>query len=63
MRVKEIDFSAYEYKRICVRDANNTSYPPDSEDVVVKLHGEKEVKEIAVSGLGWLNIDLVVPQT
>ena len=63
MKVKDIDFSAYEYKRICVRDANNTSYPPDSEDIVVKLHGESEVKEVSVSDFGWLNIDLVVAQS
>ena len=59
MKVKEIDFSQYEYKRICVRDAKNISYPPDSDDVVIKVHGESEVKEISVSEFGWLNIDLV----
>ena len=62
MKVKDIDFSAYNYQRICIRDANNTSYPPDSNDLVIKIHGESEVKEISVSEFGWLNIDLVFEQ-
>ena len=57
MLVKEIDFSAFDYKRICVYEWNQTHYPPHSEELILKTHGEKEIEDgLAVDELGWLTI-------
>lgn len=57
MTVKDIDFSTFDYKRICVYDANQTHYPAGSEDLIVETHGEKEIEEnLSVDELGWLTI-------
>ena len=57
MKVKDIDFSSFAYKRICVYDANQTHYPPDSEELVIRTHGEREAEDgISVDALGWLTI-------
>ena len=57
MKIKEIDFSAFQYKRICVYDANQTHYPPDSEALVISMHGEREVEDaVSVDELGWLTL-------
>lgn len=57
MKVGEIDFSAFNYKRICVDEWNQTHYPPGAEEILLKMHGEKEVEgEPSVDELGWLLI-------
>ncbi len=57
MKVKDIDFSAFQYKRICVYDANQAHYPPGCEDLIVRIHGERDAEdEISVDELGWLTI-------
>ena len=64
MKIKEIDFSAFQYKRICVYDANQTHYPPNSEALVISTHGEREAEdEISVDELGWLTIVIKGSQT
>ena len=57
MLVKEIDFSAFDYKRICVYEWNQTHYPSGSEELVLKTHGEKEIEDsLSVDEFGWLTI-------
>ena len=57
MKVKDIDFSAFQYKRICVYDANQAHYPPGFEEILLKKHGEKEIEDgLSVDELGWLTI-------
>ncbi len=57
MKVKDIDFSAYDYKRICFCEWNQTHYPPNAEALLLKTHGEKEIEEnVCVDALGWLTI-------
>ena len=64
MKVKDIDFSAFQYKRICVYDANQTHYPPDSEELIVRSHGEREAEDnVFVDELGWLTIVIKGSQT
>ena len=43
MKIKEIDFSAYTYKRVCVYEANQTFYPAGKEMILLEKHGEKEL--------------------
>lgn len=57
MKVKEIDFSAYNYKRICVYEWNQTHYPAGTEALILQTHGEKEIEDgLSVDELGWLTI-------
>ena len=58
MKLKEIDFSAYEYKRICIEETNLTYYPANVEELILKMHGEKEIDTISVNEFGWLFIHI-----
>ena len=57
MKVKEINFSDYDYKRVCVYDENQTYYPKGMESVLLAKYGEKEAEDnISVDEYGWLVI-------
>lgn len=57
MKVKDIDFSSFDYKRICVYEWNQTHYPPGFEELLLQTHGEKEIEDgLTVDALGWLTI-------
>jgi hypothetical protein len=57
MKVKEINFSDYDYKRVCVYDENQTYYPQGMENVLLTKYGEMEAEEnISVDEYGWLVI-------
>ena len=57
MKVKEINFSEYDYKRVCVYDANQTYYPKGAENVLLAKYGEMEAEENpSVDEYGWLVI-------
>lgn len=57
MKVKEINFSDYDYKRVCVYDENQTYYPVGAESVLLAKYGEKEAEEnVSVDEYGWLVI-------
>ncbi|MBE6665957.1 MAG: hypothetical protein E7603_07050 [Ruminococcaceae bacterium] len=57
MKVKEINFSDYDYKRVCVYDENQTYYPVGGEHVLLAQYGEKEAEDhISVDEYGWLVI-------
>ncbi len=66
MKVKDINFSAYDYKRICVYEVNQFHYPENFEEFILKTHGEKDIDEengVFVNEFGWLIINLVCEQT
>ena len=55
MKIKEIDFSAYTYKRVCVYEANQTFYPAGKESLLLERHGEKELEGAPETDeYGWL---------
>ncbi|MBQ2989645.1 MAG: hypothetical protein IKM00_00435 [Clostridia bacterium] len=55
MRIKEINFSDYTYKRVCVYEANQTFYPAGQEALLVAKHGEKELENAPETDeYGWL---------
>ena len=55
MRIKEINFSDYTYKRVCVSEANQTFYPAGQEALLVAKHGEKELENAPETDeYGWL---------
>lgn len=55
MKIKEIDFSAYTYKRICVYEANQMFYPAGNEPLLLEKHGEKELSaDPETDDFGWL---------
>lgn len=60
MKLKEIDFSKYDYRRICIVTEHGTqNWPEDSDTAVKELHGELEINVdtgIVADGNGWLQI-------
>ena len=55
MKVKEIDFSEYSYKRVCVYEENQTFYPEGQEALLLQKHGEKELAcAPETDEYGWL---------
>ena len=56
MKVNEVSMSSYNYKRICVVTTHDTKYyPEDSEEAVIREHGECEMgDEPYVDDVGWL---------
>ena len=59
MKVKEINFSDYAYKRVCVYDENQTYYPVGAEAALLAKYGEKETEgNPSVDEYGWLVIQI-----
>jgi len=57
MKVRDINFSDYEYKRVCVYDENQTYYPAGAEAVLLEKYVDKEAEENpSVDEYGWLVI-------
>ena len=59
MKVKDIVFDTYDYKRICVITAHGKTFMPDDpEATVVKLYGEEDIEEegIVCTEDGWMHI-------
>ncbi len=55
MKIKEINFSDYTYKRVCVYDENQTFYPIGKEQLLLERHGEKELDtDPETDEFGWL---------
>jgi hypothetical protein len=45
MKVKEIDFTNYEYKRLSIYHINSDYFPPEYSGMLVKMYGEEEPGE------------------
>ena len=56
MKVKEIDFSQYEYKRISIYHINSDYFPLEYSSKLVELYGEEDVDHIDVTETGLLII-------
>ena len=55
MKIKEVNFSEYTYKRVCVYETNQTFYPAGKESLLLEKHGEKELEEAPETDeYGWL---------
>lgn len=55
MKIKEINFSDYTYKRVCVYEENQTFYPVGKEPLLLAKHGEKELEGAPETDeYGWL---------
>lgn len=55
MKIKEVNFSEYTYKRICIYEENQTFYPAGLENVLLESHGEKELASAPdTDNFGWL---------
>ena len=62
MKVKEIDFSEYSYKRVCVYEENQTFYPEGQEALLLQKHGEKELAAAPETDeYGWLILAVSIP--
>ncbi len=62
MKVKEIDFSEYAYKRVCVYEENQTFYPEGQEKLLLAKHGEKELSALPETDeYGWPVLTLGTP--
>ena len=59
MKVSDIDFSAYEYKRVCILGRTRIHFPTNTEETVQRVYGDcvltsdPEVKET-----GWLVLNV-----
>ena len=59
MKIKEIDFSEYSYKRVCVYEENQTFYPTGKEALLLAAHGEKELEGAPETDeYGWLVLNV-----
>ncbi len=56
MKVKEIDFSEYQYKRLAIYHINSDYFPPEYSGKLIELYGEEEVDHIEVMESGLLII-------
>ena len=56
MKVKEVDLSAYDYKRVCIYHVNSEYFAVGKEDVMKKLYGEEEVDHIDMTETGLLRV-------
>ncbi len=56
MKVKDIDFSQYEYKRIGIYHINSDYFPLEYSSKVIDLYGEEDVNNIEVTETGLLII-------
>ncbi len=56
MKIKEIDFSQYEYKRLSVYHINSDYFPPAYSSKLIEMYGEEEVEQIEVTEQGLLII-------
>lgn len=59
MKIKEIDFSKYEYQRICVATEHGTVFMPHGkEEKFLELFGEEEIEESGIEAApsGWLKL-------
>ncbi len=55
MKIKEVNFSEYTYKRVCVYEENQTFYPVGKESLLLEKHGEKELDGVPETDeYGWL---------
>ena len=55
MKIKEINFSEYTYKRVCVYEENQTFYPVGFENLLLEKHGDKELSAPPETDeYGWL---------
>lgn len=60
MKLKNLDFAKYNYKRIAIRTSRATEYcAPDSDEYVKMAYGETEITEEQIQAENdWLNFDL-----
>ncbi len=56
MKVKDIDFSEYTYKRIAIYHINSDYFPPEYSSKLTEMYGEEEVDHIEVTEQGLLII-------
>ena len=62
MKIKEVNFSEYTYKRVCVYEENQTFYPAGLEHILLEKHGEKElVSAPETDEYGWLVLSVGTP--
>lgn len=62
MKIKDLIFSKFSYKRICVISSQDTKYYPEcSEECVVREHGNMELdSEVIVDEAEWLILKIKV---
>lgn len=60
MKLKDLDFAKYDYKRIAIQTSRATEYcVPDSDEYVKKTYGETEITEEQIRAENdWLTFDL-----
>jgi hypothetical protein len=56
MKVKEIDFASYEYKRLSIYHINSDYFPQEYSGRLVEMYGDEEVEQIEVTETGLLVI-------
>ena len=59
MKIKDIDLSKYNYKRICVASEHGTVFMPDGmEEKLFELFGEEDIEESGIEAAesGWLKL-------
>ena len=62
MKIKEINFSEYTYKRVCVYEENQTFYPAGLENILLEKYGEKElISAPETDEYGWLVLSIGAP--
>lgn len=57
MKIKDIDLSKYDYKRICVATEHGDAFlPENAEKALISIFGEQEISEenITLTESGWL---------
>ena len=56
MKVKDINFSEYEYKRIGIYHINSDYFPLEYSSKLIELYGEEDVDHVEVTETGLLLI-------
>ena len=61
MKIKDLNFSEYTYKRVCVYEENQTFYPIGKEQLLLEQHGEKELAvDPETDEFGWLILTVTI---
>ena len=59
MKIKDIDLSQYNYKRICVASEHGTVFMPDGmEEKLFELFGEEDIEKSGIEAAesGWFKL-------
>ena len=59
MKIKELDLTKYDYKRICIATEHGTVFMPEGmEEKLFELYGDQDIEEVGIeaSESGWLKL-------